>query len=273
MRSLSKEKIKYLKPLVVCLFISFFFCLFDFPSLAVAESAVVINEFQTSPSQSIELLNISSFEINIGGYFLDDAGGSTYFTIPQNTILKPYQCVVFQSNFNLNTASADTVRFFDSAYPPTQGNAVLIDSFSYNSAPGNGYSYSRNPDGNGNYEISTPTLSAYNASGIDCINILSSSTPSPTPTTQVVPTPTVTPTVTVTPTLTPTTSVSPTVTPTLTPTVSISPTVTPTVTPTITSTVTVTPTKTPTVTPTKTVTPTVTPSQSYIGGQSYFFIP
>lgn len=86
-------------------------------------------------------------------------------------------------------------------------------------------------------------------------------------------TPTVTPTVTVTPTLTPTTSVSPTVTPTLTPTVSISPTVTPTVTPTITSTVTVTPTKTPTVTPTKTVTPTVTPSQSYIGGQSYFFIP
>ena len=180
MRSLSKEKIKYLKPLVVCLFISFFFCLFDFPSLAVAESAVVINEFQTSPSQSIELLNISSFEINIGGYFLDDAGGSTYFTIPQNTILKPYQCVVFQSNFNLNTASADTVRFFDSAYPPTQGNAVLIDSFSYNSAPGNGYSYSRNPDGNGNYEISTPTLSAYNASGIDCINILSSSTPSPT---------------------------------------------------------------------------------------------
>lgn len=42
---------------------------------------------------------------------------------------------------------------------------------------------------------------------------------------------------------------------------------------TIYSSVSVTPTVTPTVTATPTLTPTVTPSQSYIGGQSYFFIP
>jgi len=79
--------------------------------------------------------------------------------------------------------------------------------------------------------------------------------------------------VSVTPTVTPTISATPTVTPTITSTTSNTPTVTPTLTPTVTSTITVTPTSTPTLTPTKTTTPTVTPSQSYIGGQSYFFIP
>jgi len=79
--------------------------------------------------------------------------------------------------------------------------------------------------------------------------------------------------VSVTPTVTPTISATPTVTPTITSTTTNTPTVTPTLTPTVTSTITVTPTSTPTLTPTKTTTPTVTPSQSYIGGQSYFFIP
>jgi T5SS/PEP-CTERM-associated repeat protein len=81
------------------------------------------------------------------------------------------------------------------------------------------------------------------------VNLESTGTPTPTPTSSPTPTSTPTPTATATPTSTPTPTATPTVTPT----------VTPTATPTITPTPTVTPTPTATATPTATPTPTAFP--------------
>ncbi len=156
--------------------------------------SVVINEFQVSSTQSVEVINTTENPVDISGWYIDDSSGSTYYTIPQGTILHSRSCVVFQSDFNLNTASADIVRLFDSTLKPIETGAVTIDSFAYSQAPASGSSYSRNPDGSGSFAISSPSFGLYNSSGTSCIYV---STPSQTPT--------VTPTPNIPPTPTPTT--------------------------------------------------------------------
>jgi sugar lactone lactonase YvrE len=87
-------------------------------------------------------------------------------------------------------------------------------------------------------------------------------TPTLTPSCTVTPTPTLSPTVTPTPTITVTNSITPTITQTISVTPTLTPTITPTETPTNTPTPTVTLTITPTETPTNTPTPTITPTST-----------
>jgi len=186
-------------------------------------TGVLINEFaiETSP-QSVELLNTASTSANLSGWHIDDNGGTTYFTIPDGTILLPSSCVVFSSEFNLNKSSADTVRLFDMTAPPTSASAHLIDSFSYKASSGSAVTYQRIPDGASTWATASASLGFYNNTHASCLVI-----PTPTPTSTPNPTLTSTPTPIPTPTLSPVASQSATITPTPTP----SPTPTPTSTP------------------------------------------
>lgn len=177
--------------------ILFLFLFFLFPSIVRADNAVVINEFLVEPDadQWVELYNKGSEPVNIGGWFIDDDGGTRKFTIPADTIIAPAEFKIFSSSyFNLNTVTADTVKLLN--------NSTLIDEYKYDRGPGANNSYGRNTDGTGDWVIfNTPTKGSTNNTATP----LPSYTPTPTeePTPTKTPTPTHTPTPTKTPTPTP----------------------------------------------------------------------
>lgn len=163
------------------------FLLFFFPERSFAQ--VVINEFAVDSSpQQVELLNTGSAQIDISGWFLDDNGGTTYVTIPQNTILLPNSCVIFSEDFNLNKSSSDALRLFDSTANPTSVNIHLVDTFSYTKGPGVNNSFLRNPDG-GQWGTGLSSFGSFNSTGTPCLTI-PTSTPSPTLTPTPSPSPT-----------------------------------------------------------------------------------
>jgi len=168
--------------------ITLFFFLFAVPCLA--ESKVLINEFLIDPQpQQMEIINTSTEEADISGWYIDDSGGTTYYTIPQLTILYPNSCLVFSDDFNLNKSSADTVRLFTNNAPPTSQNATLIDSYSYKTSPGTNISFLRLPDGD-QWTTGSATLGLFNQSKFSCIV-----NPSPTATLTPTPISTITPTI------------------------------------------------------------------------------
>lgn len=225
------------------------FILYLLAPVANAQNNILINEFLIEPTQSVEVINTGIETIDISNWYIDDSGGTTYFTIPKNSLLYPNSCLVFSANFYLNISSNDTIRLFDNTAPPTSPLTMLIDSYSYKKSPGSGTSFYRIPDGSDNWANGSSSLGKYNATENSCI-ILPTYTATPTPE------PTATPTST--PTITP--SSTPTITPIPTPT--ITPTDKPTATPTLTATPTSkpTPSSTPTPTFTNTPTPTIKPS-------------
>lgn len=173
----------------------FLFLIFLYP--VFGEQKVKINEFAIDLSpQQVELINTSSSSADISNWYLDDSGGTTYYSIPQNTYLYPNSCLVFSSDLNLNKSSTDTIRLFDNTYPPTATNASLVDSYAYKSSPGTGKSYFRNPDGENNWISGASTLGQYNLTGQNCI-ITPTVTPSPIPTLTIAPTITPSPTPTI----------------------------------------------------------------------------
>lgn len=173
---------------------------FLFLPLPIYANSVVINEVLIEPQQQVELINPTNETIDISNWYLDDNGGTTFVTIPLNTILQPNSCVVFSENFNLNKTSPDSIRLFDNTGTPTTQNNKLIDSYTYDKSTGANISFSRLQDGVGNFSSTTQSIGLYNSTGTSCIFILS-----PTPTV-IVPTVTpspVVPTLSATPTITP----------------------------------------------------------------------
>ena len=160
-----------------------------------ANARVVINEFQISPDQWIELYNKGEETIDISGWTIDDSGGSEKYTIPAGSLLPSKKCVSFQSgNFNWNKTTADAVKFFD-------GSLNLVEEYSYTSGPGDGVSIGRATDGEGALAVlSSSSRDRFNSTGESCL----APTPTPTPTSTPTPTPTPTLTPTPTPTSTPT---------------------------------------------------------------------
>lgn len=218
----------HIKPPSYC--ISFLLTLlFSLSCSGVIFAQVVINEFDAVANpQAVELLNTSDQAIDINSWYLDDSTGSTYLTLTNQPLLQPQTCIVIRGTLNLNTASPDTVRLFDSTAPPTSATAHLIDSYAYAQSPSAGSTYSRNPDGSGSFGVLLSSLGLFNGSRSDCttsqVTPTISNTPSPTPTHT--PSPVLTPTSTWTPT--PTSLPSPSTTPSTTPsTPSPSPTKTP----------------------------------------------
>lgn len=153
------------------------------------KAQVVINEFQVEPSGSsqwIELYNAGSSLQDISGWFIDDNGGTTKFTIPTNTILTPNACISFQSgSFLWNTASGDKAILLS--------GETLIDEYQYSGSPGNSVSFGRLPDGTGNWTtFSNPSRDKLNGENTSCL-LSVIPTPISTPISTPIQTPTVTP--------------------------------------------------------------------------------
>lgn len=169
---------------------------------------VVINEFLVDPQpQAVELINTGSENVDISNWYIDDSGGTTYFTIVANTLLLPHSCMVFYSDFNLNRSSQDTIRLFNSASSPSSSSP--LDSFFYKSSPGPGISFFRVPDGAETWATGEATLGKSNETDVSC-EVLPTETPQPTNTptattkpsqSSPTPTPTSSPTQTPTPTI------------------------------------------------------------------------
>lgn len=134
------------------------------------QSTVLINEFQVEPEQQIEVWNGSAETVNLTGWVLDDSSGSTFFTIPENSLAPSQSCLVFKANFYLNKSSADTVRLFNPL-------GELIDSYSYDKSPGENVSWQRNPHGSANWTVEAANFG-------DCLVVASPTIDLPTPTVQ-----------------------------------------------------------------------------------------
>lgn len=147
----------------------------------LANGNILINEFVIEPAQSVEILNNGETSIDISNWYIDDSGGSTYYTIPENTIIYPNSCIIFSSNFYLNKSSPDSIYLFDNTSNPLLSSAVIIDSYSYQLSPGEGNSYMRVPDGENTWETGIETLGKFNSTNISCM-VLPTNTPTPIPT-------------------------------------------------------------------------------------------
>ncbi len=149
-----------------------------FPAIAISsEKQILINEFSIDSSpQQTELINNSSESADISGWYLDDSGGTTYYVIPQNTVLLPHSCYVITTDLNLNKSSSDILRLFDSSAPPTSLSAKIIDSYTYKISPGINNSYYRLPDGDTNWIFGPSSIGKWNFTGENCV-IFPSATP------------------------------------------------------------------------------------------------
>jgi len=170
--------------------IAFFILFYALTSRVYA--SVTLNEFAVLPAQTVEIVNTSSDSADISGWYIDDSGGSTFFTIAQNTVIAPNSCMVISGSFNLNSASSDSVRLFDNTYPPTTSSAQLIDQYYYLKAPAVSLSIGKVPDGTGIWTERSQSFGQWNESNTSCLaptpTPIPTSTPSPTP--QITPTPT-----------------------------------------------------------------------------------
>jgi len=142
-------------------------------------SDIKINEVLIDPEQAVELLNTSTDEVDLSSWYIDDSGGTTYYTIPHNTIIQPGSCLVFSANFNFNKVSNDTVRLFDNTYPPTSTLSALIDYFSYLKSPAGNISFIRSPDAHGEWTTASSSLNFFNSIEETCL-FIQSIIPSPT---------------------------------------------------------------------------------------------
>ena len=154
-----------------------------FAKVIFAQSSTIkINEFLIEPTpQIVELLNTGTEIVDLSNWYIDDNGGTTYFTIPTGTQLYPNACISFSGSLNLNKTTVDSVRLFDSTAPPTTSSANLIDSFEYKSSSGSGITFQRIPDGQNVWATGTANFDLYNLTGISCkVEPTPTSLPSPT---------------------------------------------------------------------------------------------
>jgi len=179
----------HVKKIIFIVFIlsTLYFILNTVPTFA--QSKIFINEFLIDPQpQSVEIFNSGTESADISNWIIDDAGGTTFYTIPKNSIISPNQCLVFSADFNLNKSTADTIKLINISQQ-------LIDSFSYKSSSGSGISYFRFPDGSSDWTTGSANLGYYNSNiGQTCLLPTLTSTPT------ITPSPTPEPKLTITPT-------------------------------------------------------------------------
>ncbi len=157
-------------------------CYVLYATNAFATGKILINEFLVDPPpQQVELINAGDETVEISNWYIDDNGGTTYFSIPVGSILYPNSCLVFSSEFNLNKSSPDTVRLFNNAAPPTSSAAQLIDSFSYKASSGSAVSFFRLPDGENTWATGSSSFEKFNKTRESCL-IFPTDTPTKTPT-------------------------------------------------------------------------------------------
>jgi hypothetical protein len=205
------------------------------PAHSSLSPLVLINEFMPKPASGaewVELFNPTAFDVEIGGWKIDDDTlGGSQTTIASGTVIPAGELFVVALSANiLNDTGADAAQLLNAA-------GAVIDSHAYSGTTA-GQSYARIPDGGATWQKGAPSMGEPNPQP-------ATATPTSTPS----PTPTDTPTSTDTPGSTHTSTPTNTPTPTSTsaPTATSSPTLTPT--PSHTPSPTLTPTSTPTATP------------------------
>lgn len=134
-------------------------------------ATIIINEVQIEPEESVELLNASLEPIDISNWYLDDNGGTTFFTIPTNTVLQQNSCIVITASLNLNKSTPDNVRLFDSILTPIEKNSSPVAELSYAKSPGSGMSWQRMPDEGKQVVASPSSLGKWNTTNLPCIFI------------------------------------------------------------------------------------------------------
>ncbi len=148
------------------------------PACHAAGASVVLNEILIDPVQSVELYNSGEDAADISGWIIDDGGGTTYFTVPPDTVLPSQHCIVFTSPFSLNKSTPDTARLFAFPALPTEVGAVPLDSYSYTASPGSNTSFQRIPDGTPLWASASASLELRNLENTPCI-LQSTATPTP----------------------------------------------------------------------------------------------
>lgn len=171
------------------------FFLFFLKTNKVFADSIVINEFLAEPSSSqwVEIYNKGPDAVDIGGWVIDDNGGTEKFTIPSETLIQSHEFKVFESSlFNFNTKTADEAKLLSA------GN--IIDSYSYKKSPGENKSFGRKKDGEDEWvAFENPTKGSTNNFSIPMPTETPTPTPSFTPTPSPKPTTTLKPTVTLKP--------------------------------------------------------------------------
>lgn len=131
-----------------------------FGTVSPQDQAVVVNEFNASGNDWIEVYNKSNVAVDLGGFKLIDNGtNNTPLIINPGTIILPDSFVVFENlPFGLSASESDGVNLFNLS-------GILIDSYTYPAGsitPGK--TVGRLPDGNQWAFNLTPTKGYSNSS-------------------------------------------------------------------------------------------------------------
>jgi len=167
-----------------------------FPSVFPANALVVINEFcPNCDPEWVELYNDSEISIDLSGWEIQDGNTKSTDDLTISGEIPPQGMAVYEHPKGWLNDSSDTVNLYDNT-----DSTSPIDSYSYTSTEAD-KTYSRIPDGSGDFILTNPTKGGFNQ---PIITTEPTATISPTPTsspTQVI---TTSPTQTVTSSLTPT---------------------------------------------------------------------
>lgn len=153
-----------------------------FPEIVFASDSVVLNEIyigsSTGSHQWVELYNSSDQEVDLGGWVIDDSGGSSFYQIGTEVTIDPGGFKSFQSaKFYFNSAGADSAVL-------KRSNGEEIDRHDYVSSPGDSATLCRYPDGSSSWLTCELTKEVKNISkeGLPTPTFVPTSSPSYSPT-------------------------------------------------------------------------------------------
>ena len=167
-----------------------------FCSASRANALVVINEFcPNCDPEWIELYNDSESSVDLSGWEIQDGNTKSTDDLTISGEIPPKGMVVYEHPKGWLNDSNDTVNLYDNT-----NSTSPVDSYSYTSTEAD-KTYSRIPDGFGDFVLTTPTKGGFNQPIVSTEPV---ATTSPTPTTSPTQTITVSPTQTITSSPTPT---------------------------------------------------------------------
>ena len=126
--------------------------------LPTGAADIKVNEVRSDPDDIVELTNIGTAAVNIGGFILKDNDDTHVFTIPAGTSLPAGGFVTFDVNPAYGLGKGDSVRLY------TPDGATLLDSTTY-PADTHATTWGRCPDGTGPFAAQVATLGAANQCG------------------------------------------------------------------------------------------------------------
>ena len=146
-------------------------------SVSKANAVVVINEFcPNCDLEWVELYNDSETSVDLSGWEIQDGNTKSTDDLTISGEIPPQGMAVYEHPKGWLNDSSDTVNLYDNT-----DNTSPVDSYSYVSTEA-GKTYSRIPDGYGDFILTNPTKGGFNQPVITTEPIATiSSTPTPSP--------------------------------------------------------------------------------------------